>query len=180
MNSHIQLNEAGEFLRYIPAGIPIEWDENNYCTVLALIADGKAEQFQVVTFFAAAKPEYDPITQAVSEIDPVLVEGNWTQQWQVTELSPEQIEVNQKALIPLSVTRRQAIQALRIHGITKAMVSDALAAIPDDLQRDLAMIEWEDSQVFERNRQLVESVGVAFGMNEAQLDELFITAGNLP
>ena len=180
MNSHIQLNEAGEFLRYISAGALIEWDANNYCTVLALIADGKAEQFRVHPFYASAEPSHDPITQAVSEAEPTLVDGNWTQQWQVTELSPEQVEANRKALVPVSVTRRQAIQALRIHGITKAMVSDALAAIPDALQRDLAMIEWEDSQVFERNRELVASMGAAFGMNATQLDALFITAGNLP
>lgn len=95
MNSHIQLNEAGEFLRYIPAVTPIEWDDNNYCTVLALIADGKAEQFRVHPFYASVEPSHDPITQAVSEIDPVLVDDVWTQQWQVTELSPEQIEENQ-------------------------------------------------------------------------------------
>lgn len=180
MNSHIQLNEAGEFLRYIPAGIPIEWDENNYCTVLALIADGKAEQFQVVTFFAAAKPEYDPITQVVSEIDPVLVEGNWAQQWQVTELSPEQIAANRKALVPASVTRRKACQALLLSGITKEMVTTALQNIPDPLERGLAMIEWEDSLEFERNRPLVAAVGTLFGLTDEQLDELFITAGNLP
>ena len=157
-----------------------EWDDRNYCTPAALVNDGKAEQFGVVPVVFSAQPAFDPATQSITKIAPAQADGVWTQQWQVTELSPEQIEVNQKALVPLSVTRRQAIQALRIHGITKAMVSDALAAIPDDLQRDLAMIEWEDSQVFERNRQLVESMGVAFGMNEAQLDELFITAGNLP
>jgi hypothetical protein len=56
MNSHIQLNDAGEFLRYISAGIAIEWDENNYCTPEALIKDGKAEQFRVVEMVEIKKP----------------------------------------------------------------------------------------------------------------------------
>lgn len=176
---YIQTNQQNEFIRHLSNAVQY-WDENNYCTPEALVKDGRAEQFRVVEMVEVEQPTYNPMTQAVEETDPALIGEIWTQQWQVIELSPEEIQANQKALVPSSITRRQAIQALRIHGITKAMVSDALAAIPDDLQRDLAMIEWEDSQVFERNRQLVESMGAAFGMNEAQLDALFITGGNLP
>ena len=175
---YIKLNQ-GVYAETLP-NINTVWDDNNYCTPEALIRDGKAEQFGVVEMVEAEQPTHDPMTQVIAVDDPVEIDGVWTQQWQVTYLSPEEIQANQKALVPSSVTRRQAIQALRIHGITKAMVADALAAIPDDLQRDLAMIEWEDSQVFERNRELVASMGAAFGMNATQLDALFITAGNLP
>ena len=180
MNSHIQLNEAGEFLRYIPAGTPIEWDENNYCTAHALVADGKAEQFKVCPFYATSKPAHDPLTQAVVDSEPVLIDGVWTQQWEVIALSPEQIAANRKALVPASVTRRKARQALLLSGITKEMVTTALQNIPDPLERGLAMIEWEDSLEFERDRPLVAAMGALFGLNEEQLDELFITAGSLP
>lgn len=176
---YIQINQQNEFVRHLSNAVQ-HWDDNNYCTPEALVKDGKAEQFGVVEMVEVEQPAHNPMTQVIEEIDPALVEGVWAQQWQVVELSPEEIQANQKALVPSSVTRRQAIQALRIHGITKTMVSDAFAAIPDELHRDLATIEWEDSQVFERNRQLVESMGAALGMNEAQLDALFITAGNLP
>lgn len=97
MNSHIQLNEAGEFLRYIPAGITIEWDENNYCTPEALIKDGKAEQFRIVEMAEVEAPLCDPMTQALTKGNPVLVEGIWTPQWKVTDLSPEQIAANLSA-----------------------------------------------------------------------------------
>ncbi len=177
MNSHIQLNEAGEFLRYIPAGTPIEWDENNYCTVLALIADGKAEQFLVHPFYASAAPSHDPLTHAISETDPVLVDGNWTQQWQVTELSPEQIEANQKALVPSSVTMRQARLALLGAGLL-ASVDAAIDSLPSP-QKEAARIEWEYATEVQRSSGLVPMMVVALGLDDAVLDALFSVAEGL-
>ena len=177
MTSHIQLNAEGNFLRYIPAGIPIEWDENNYCTVSALIADGKAEQFKVYPFYATSKPAHDPITQAVSEIAPVLVDGSWTQRWQVAELSPEQIEANQKALVPSSVTMRQARLALLGAGLL-AGVDAAIDSLPSP-QKEAARIEWEYASEVQRNSGLVPMMGVALGIDDATLDALFIGAAAL-
>lgn len=97
MNSHIQLNKAGEFLRYIPAGIPIEWDENNYCTAFALDTDGKSEDFYVHQFYATAEPEHNKLTHYIREVPPVLTErGHYEQQWEIIPLSAEQIENNLK------------------------------------------------------------------------------------
>ena len=177
MNSHIQLNAEGNFLRYIPAGIPIEWDENNYCTAFALEADGKAEQFRVFPFYATSKPAHDPITQAVSEIDPVLVDGNWTQQWQVTELSPEEIQANQKALVPSSVTMRQARLALLGAGLL-ASVDAAIDSLPSP-QKEAARIEWEYATEVQRSSGLVPMMVVALGLDDAALDALFIGAAAL-
>ncbi len=97
MNSHIQLDNEGNFLRYIPEGLPVEWDENNYCTAFALEADGKAGQFNVVPFYAVAEPDYDKLTQGVREINPSLVNDQWHQQFEIYDLEPEQIALNQAA-----------------------------------------------------------------------------------
>lgn len=157
-----------------------KWDDNNYCTPEALVRDGKADQFGVVPMLEVAAPGHDPITQSLNQSTPLFVGGQWVQQWEVIALSPEQIAANRKALVPFSVTRRKARQALLLSGITKEMVTTALQNISDPLERGLAMIEWEDSLEFERDRPLVAAMGALFGLNEEQLDELFITAGNLP
>lgn len=73
-----------------------EWDDKNYCTPAALVNDGKAEQFGVVPVVFAAQPAFDPVTQSITKIAPAQVDGDWTQQWQVTELSPEQVEANRE------------------------------------------------------------------------------------
>ncbi len=80
--------------------------------------------------------------------------------------------------VPFSVTRRQARQALLINGLIDN-VEPLIAAIPDELQRRLAMIEWQDSQEFERNRPLLQLIGSALGLDSAGLDSLFIQAAAL-
>lgn len=42
-------------------------------------------------------PDYNPITQAYRELPPVEVNGQWTQQWEVYSLTPEEIAANQAA-----------------------------------------------------------------------------------
>jgi len=90
MFSHVQTTPEGAFLRKIPAVELIEWDANNYCTAIALEKDGKAEQFNVHPYFTTSKPQCDPITQSVIELDPVLsFNGTWEQAWEVSVLNAD-------------------------------------------------------------------------------------------
>lgn len=80
--------------------------------------------------------------------------------------------------VPQVVTRRQARQALLIRELLD-LVEPAIAAIEDPLQRGLAQIEWEDATEFERQRDLVIQIGMALGLDDDGLDELFIFAATL-
>ena len=80
--------------------------------------------------------------------------------------------------VPSRVTRHQARQALALAGLFAA-VQPAINAIPDPQQRQLAQIEWDDSQDFERDRPLLIELGHAIGLDDAGIDELFIQAGAL-
>lgn len=80
--------------------------------------------------------------------------------------------------VPQSVTRRQARQALLLRGLLD-QIEPAIEALPDELQRGLALIEWQDSLNFERSRPLVVQIGAAIGLDTAGLDELFIFAATL-
>ena len=108
MNSHIQLDTAGKFLRYIPAGLPIEWDENNYCSAFALTEEGKAEQFNVYPFYSVTEPEYNPITHATREVNPEMVDGKWLQKWEVFALSEQDAQVKLEELL---AAKRSALTA---------------------------------------------------------------------
>ena len=46
-------------------------------------------------------------------------------------------------------------------------------------RRALAQIEWDDTQVFERNRPILIMLATALGLSSEQLDNLFITASGL-
>lgn len=80
--------------------------------------------------------------------------------------------------VPLSVTRRQAKQALLLAGLLNN-VQPAINAITDDTQRALIQIEWDDSQTFERYRPALIALGSGLGLTSEQLDQLFITASSL-
>lgn len=81
-------------------------------------------------------------------------------------------------VVPASVTRRQARQALLLAGLLDS-VDPAIAAIADPTERAMAQIEWQDSQDFERHRPLLVSLATALGLDSAALDQLFITASTL-
>jgi hypothetical protein len=82
------------------------------------------------------------------------------------------------SVVPQSVTRRQALQALLISG-KLSLVQPAIDAIPDATQRGLMQIEFDDSQVFERQRPALLQMAAALGMTSADLDQLFILADTL-
>ena len=93
MNSHVQLDSEGNFLRLIPAGLPIEWDDNNYCTPEALVKDGKAEQFGVYELQETPQPEIDTLRQYLV-FSPVLKDVVWIEDWEVCTYSEDQIYAN--------------------------------------------------------------------------------------
>ena len=124
------------------------------------------------------EPEYDPATHHAELQPPEQVDGEWVQQWVVTAYTPEELEAQRQALVPASVTRRQARQALLLAGLLDN-VQPAIDAIPDATTRGMAQIEWDDSQMFERHRPLLIQLGTALGLDDAALDNLFIEAAAL-
>lgn len=94
----------------------------------------------------------------------VFTAGDW-QQMQTDEM---------RVRIPQKVWMRQARLALLGAG-KLAAVNAAIAAMPG-AQGEAARIEWEFSNEVKRNQPLVLAMGAMLGMNDAQLDALFIAA----
>lgn len=78
---------------------------------------------------------------------------------------------------PSSVTMRQARLALLGAGLLSS-VDAAIDAMPSP-QKEAARIEWEYSQEVQRNKPLVQALGPALGLTEAQIDALFTVADTL-
>jgi hypothetical protein len=79
--------------------------------------------------------------------------------------------------VPKAVTMRQARLALLQAGMLQT-VNQAVASMPGDAG-EAARIEWEYSQEVQRDKQLVLALAPVLGLNEAQLDALFIAAAAL-
>ena len=78
--------------------------------------------------------------------------------------------------IPVSVTMRQARLAL-LSAVRLGMVDLVIAGLPSP-QREAAQIEWEFAATVDRASPLVATLAVATGMNEEELDQLFLLASS--
>lgn len=83
-----------------------------------------------------------------------------------------------KPQVPEQVTMRQARLALLAAGLLDD-VEEAIAAIPDPVQRKAAQIEWEYANMIERQSEFVQQLAVGLGLSTEQLDDLFMQAAAL-
>ncbi|WP_198084984.1 hypothetical protein [Variovorax sp. E3] len=78
--------------------------------------------------------------------------------------------------VPHSVTKRQGRLALLEAGKFQAVL-DAIEALASP-EKERALIEW-DASTYERASPFVASLGAAVGLNDPQLDALFIAAARI-
>lgn len=86
--------------------------------------------------------------------------------------------IEQIVVVPSSVTRRQARQALLLAGLLDG-IQGAINNITDPVKRGLVQIEWDDSLEFHRDRETLIMLAQAIGLDDEQLDNLFIQASKL-
>lgn len=103
----------------------------------------------------------------------VAVVVDMTEQ-EILEITNQIIE----RIIP-PITRRQLRLWLLSNGIYDTDVRAAIDSIEDQTSKAIALIEWEDSSVYERNHPLISEIGLSMGFTKEQMDEGFITASNL-
>lgn len=103
------------------------------------------------------------------------VAPGWTYDGEVFSAPVISDEERRAAIHP--VTMRQARLALLAAGHLAA-VEVALDALPSP-QKESAWIEWEYAQEVRRDAPLIEALGSALGLNDSEIDELFLTAATL-
>lgn len=110
--------------------------------------------------------EYDADTQKVISQD----DGNWV----AVNMTQEEIDERYEASIPRVITMRQARAALIITDNLQ-YIQPAIDAIEDPTEKALAQNEWDWSSTVERDRGIVQSIGLSLFTKE-QLDQLFVLA----
>jgi hypothetical protein len=91
---YAQINPDGTYSHQITTPNDIFWDENNFCSAKALLADGKAQQFHIVELYETDPPAFDPKTQLVVRAGAEFVNNRWQYCWQVNLLTVDQIALN--------------------------------------------------------------------------------------
>lgn len=80
--------------------------------------------------------------------------------------------------VPPSCTRRQGLLALLAHDHRRSEIEALIAAIPDDMEREAALIEYE-AATWERSNPFLQQMWAALGGEPQQLDEVFRMAVTL-
>lgn len=80
--------------------------------------------------------------------------------------------------VPEVVTMRQARQAMLYAGIL-AQVDALIAAMPGE-EGESARIDWNHARDVKRDWPLIGALGPQVGLNEQQIDDLFIYAATVP
>ena len=156
--------------------INIVWDSTHYCTPDHLTTE-EAAYFGVFLMTEVTPPTFDPVTQSLTEITPTFGSDVWTQQWQVNALSADQITANRLALVPTSITMRQARLALLGAGLLDT-VNNAISAMTGAAGQE-AQIIWQYSNTVELDNPLITSLASSLNLTSDQINSLFTTANTL-
>lgn len=79
-----------------------------------------------------------------------------------------------------TITRRQLRLALLGLGMTGAQVEAQIATMPGtSVEREAALIEWQDAATYQRTNPLIVALGAALGLTEAQIDNAWRGAASL-
>lgn len=132
---------------------------------------GEIEGDEYVVVVPAIQPTLDTETQKVIEATPVPIDGVWTQQWQVIDLTPEELaarlQARREAMV---ISPLQADLALTQAGLIGA-VEAAVAAADMTTQK-----AWAKAKEFKRLSPLIISLAQTMGWTDTQLDDLFSAA----
>jgi hypothetical protein len=81
--------QGDTFIRHIFDVEPTQWDADNYCYVRRL-TDEQVEHFGVHKKQIVTPPYHDAATQHIEEGPALLIDGVWTQNYIVTDLSADE------------------------------------------------------------------------------------------
>jgi hypothetical protein len=81
--------QGDTFIRHIFDVEPTQWDADNYCYARRL-TDEQVEYFGVHKKQIVTPPYHDPATQLLEEGPALLIDGVWTQNYTVSDLSADE------------------------------------------------------------------------------------------
>jgi hypothetical protein len=79
---------------------------------------------------------------------------------------------------PQTVTPRQIRVALIMSGISLELIENTINSLPEP-QKSITKVTWEYSVEFQRNNPMILAMAPLLGLNNEQIDQLFILASTL-
>lgn len=127
--------------------------------------------FGVCALLPTPVPEHDPAVQIAEDAPPAQVDGIWTQQWTVRDLTLEEL----KARVPKEVLALQALLAIDAAGM-----AERYEAWANDPARTFAQRAFmARAQTWRRDDPTLQAAAADLALSEAHLDDLFTLAATL-
>lgn len=114
----------------------------------AVITDDDLAYVGVYPVVQSSQPDFDPLTQKVVEQTPALINGVWTQQWGVVQLTPEEQQAAVVALVDDYTATLTAYldQVARFKRYDNRFTCALRAGYPGPFQSEgIAFAEWMDN-----------------------------------
>lgn len=124
------------------------------------------------------QPEFNPATHRVVEVQPALVDGQWLQQWELVELTPEEAEAYYRATHPPRWLEFNAALPPEVNQLLRA-AWDANPMLKDRLSVGLGKAADGDSRVFLYAWQAARATGLV-PQDLAQGIQMLATQYDLP
>lgn len=92
-------------------------------------------------------------------------------EWVYVEPIPLTPEQERALLRPLP--KKYLRKTLLLNGIPLSRIRNAINAIPDEIERDLATVEWDDSETYQRLHPLLIKIARTLGLSDLQMDSMW-------
>lgn len=135
-------------------------------------SDELLADFDVYQLYSLDQPTIDPNTQIVESTSRINLNGNWTQQWTIRNLTPEELQDR----IPKVVSALQGMLAIKEAGLVPAFLAWKATLDPVIDFETLAFLEKAQTWVYDDL--ILNEALVALGI-ESQKDALFTLANTL-
>ena len=140
-----------------------------------ILTDDLLAEFEVYQL-VPVEVTYDPSTQKKVLKDPVIVAGKWTEVWEVTDMTTEEINNYRKSQVPQVVFMRQARLALLEVNLLDN-VEGIINTLPEPFKSE-AKIEWEYATDVRRDWPTLNQIAEYLELTEDYIDDLFILAAS--
>lgn len=145
------------------------------------IDEGAIEFIGLMPVVETPKPEHDPETESVIEGDPVQIDGQWHQTWEVVPREPE------PEYVPEEVEGWQAEVAMRATLVDPEdvesqnvwdRVQDIIAAMPDGMEKITAQTVLARGKI-RRDSPMLAQLAPLVPLSEQRVDDMFRLAGSI-
>lgn len=96
----------------------------------------------------------------------------------VQDYTQEEIDLIKKSKVPQVITPRQLRTQLILNGISIDYINSIIDSLSEP-QKSLTKIAWEYSTDFDRNNEMLKQFANVLGLNENDIDDIFINASKL-